>query len=131
MVEHLDPAGLHRGMLIEDRADQALVPVPVALTRRRGMQPDPAAARTDVLLQGGPLVGTQQVTGLRSGVGVVEGDGLEAGEIGVIEDAWLRARLAALDDVDELTAILADSWRQVAPRKLQDAHPELGRAGAD
>ncbi|MCX4531100.1 MmcQ/YjbR family DNA-binding protein [Streptomyces sp. NBC_00841] len=45
--------------------------------------------------------------------------------------AWLRVRLAALDDVDELTAILADSWRQAAPRKLQDAHPELGWAAVD
>lgn len=44
---------------------------------------------------------------------------------------WLRVRLAALDDVDELTAILADSWRQAATRKLQDAHPELGLAATD
>ncbi|MEV7237393.1 MmcQ/YjbR family DNA-binding protein [Streptomyces sp. NPDC051020] len=41
--------------------------------------------------------------------------------------AWVRVRLAALDDVEELTAILTDSWRQAASRKLQDAHPELGR----
>lgn len=40
--------------------------------------------------------------------------------------AWLRVRLAALEDAAELTAVLADSWRQAAPRKLLDAHPELG-----
>ncbi|MFF9867140.1 MmcQ/YjbR family DNA-binding protein [Streptomyces sp. NPDC013953] len=41
--------------------------------------------------------------------------------------AWLRVRLAALDGEDELRAILVDSWRQAAPRKLLDAHP--GTAG--
>ncbi len=41
--------------------------------------------------------------------------------------AWLRVRLAALDDVDELRAILCDSWRQVAPRRLAAAHGDLGR----
>ncbi|MFG3504895.1 MmcQ/YjbR family DNA-binding protein [Streptomyces sp. NPDC047821] len=40
--------------------------------------------------------------------------------------AWLRVRLAALDDTDELYAILVDSWRQAAPRRLLAAHPELG-----
>ncbi|MFJ6852173.1 MmcQ/YjbR family DNA-binding protein [Streptomyces sp. NPDC091271] len=40
--------------------------------------------------------------------------------------AWLRVRLAALDDVAELTAILADSWRLAAPRRLAAEHPELG-----
>ncbi|MFD9497772.1 MmcQ/YjbR family DNA-binding protein [Streptomyces sp. NPDC060035] len=40
--------------------------------------------------------------------------------------AWLRVRLAALEDAAELTAVLTDSWRQAAPRKLLDAHPELG-----
>ncbi|MFE6041335.1 MmcQ/YjbR family DNA-binding protein [Streptomyces sp. NPDC056452] len=39
--------------------------------------------------------------------------------------AWLRVRLAALEDAVELTAVLTDSWRQAAPRKLLDAHPEL------
>ncbi|QNE73640.1 MmcQ/YjbR family DNA-binding protein [Streptomyces finlayi] len=39
--------------------------------------------------------------------------------------AWVRVRLAALEDTGELRAILADSWRQAAPRKLLDAHPEL------
>ncbi|GGW23487.1 MmcQ/YjbR family DNA-binding protein [Streptomyces xantholiticus] len=39
--------------------------------------------------------------------------------------AWLRVRLEALEGDDELRAILLDSWRQAAPRKLLDAHPEL------
>ncbi|BCM71000.1 hypothetical protein EASAB2608_06334 [Streptomyces sp. EAS-AB2608] len=40
--------------------------------------------------------------------------------------AWVRARLAALEDEEELRDILADSWRQAAPTRLLDAHPELG-----
>ncbi|MGW6403395.1 MmcQ/YjbR family DNA-binding protein [Streptomyces sp. NBC_01003] len=40
--------------------------------------------------------------------------------------AWVRVRLAALDDGDELRDILTDSWRQAAPGRLLDAHPELG-----
>ncbi|WP_372344165.1 MmcQ/YjbR family DNA-binding protein [Streptomyces sp. KL116D] len=43
--------------------------------------------------------------------------------------AWVRVRLAALDDVTELRDILADSWRQAAPSRLLDAHPELGVTG--
>ncbi|MGW1494925.1 MmcQ/YjbR family DNA-binding protein [Streptomyces sp. NPDC002402] len=43
--------------------------------------------------------------------------------------AWLRVRLAALEDEEELYAILVDSWRQAAPRKLLDAHPELAGRG--
>ncbi|MEV6399797.1 MmcQ/YjbR family DNA-binding protein [Streptomyces sp. NPDC051907] len=39
--------------------------------------------------------------------------------------AWMRVRLAAVEDEQELYAILLDSWRQAAPRKLLDAHPEL------
>jgi hypothetical protein len=39
--------------------------------------------------------------------------------------AWVRVRLEALEDDDELRAILIDSWRQAAPRRLLDAHPEL------
>ncbi|MEV0280685.1 MmcQ/YjbR family DNA-binding protein [Streptomyces sp. NPDC050610] len=39
---------------------------------------------------------------------------------------WLRVRLTAVEDAGELRAILADSWRQVAPRKIADAHPGLG-----
>ncbi|MFF4165341.1 MmcQ/YjbR family DNA-binding protein [Streptomyces sp. NPDC001741] len=37
--------------------------------------------------------------------------------------AWLRVRLAALDDTAELTAVLVDSWRQAAPRRLHSAYP--------
>ncbi|CAM5572459.1 MmcQ/YjbR family DNA-binding protein OS=Streptomyces glaucescens OX=1907 GN=SGLAU_28460 PE=4 SV=1 [Streptomyces glaucescens] len=40
--------------------------------------------------------------------------------------AWVRVRLAALEDEAELRDILADSWRQAAPSRLLDAHPELG-----
>ncbi|MFF9791349.1 MmcQ/YjbR family DNA-binding protein [Streptomyces bacillaris] len=43
--------------------------------------------------------------------------------------AWLRVRLAALEGADELAAILADAWRQVAPRRLLAAHPELAGPG--
>lgn len=32
--------------------------------------------------------------------------------------AWVRVRLAALEDEDELRDILADSWRQAAPKRL-------------
>lgn len=32
--------------------------------------------------------------------------------------AWVRVRLAALDDVRELSDILTDSWRQAAPARL-------------
>ncbi|TXS44788.1 MmcQ/YjbR family DNA-binding protein [Streptomyces sp. t39] len=45
--------------------------------------------------------------------------------------AWLRVRLAALDDEAELRAILEDSWRQAAPARLRDAHPELGARRAE
>ncbi len=38
---------------------------------------------------------------------------------------WLRVRLAALEDEEELRAILLDSWRQAAPKKLLAAHPGL------
>ncbi|MFJ4620929.1 MmcQ/YjbR family DNA-binding protein [Streptomyces sp. NPDC088812] len=40
--------------------------------------------------------------------------------------AWVRVRLAALEDEDELRDILADSWRQAAPPRLLEAHPRLG-----
>ncbi|MEV4341821.1 MmcQ/YjbR family DNA-binding protein [Streptomyces sp. NPDC049590] len=40
--------------------------------------------------------------------------------------AWVRARLAALEDEAELRDILADSWRQAAPPRLLDTHPEVG-----
>ncbi|CAH9415917.1 hypothetical protein AMK14_18880 [Streptomyces sp. TSRI0445] len=45
--------------------------------------------------------------------------------------AWMRVRLAALEDAGELAAILADSWRQVAPRRLAAAHPELAASEPD
>ncbi|MFD8248267.1 MmcQ/YjbR family DNA-binding protein [Nocardia sp. NPDC059691] len=35
-------------------------------------------------------------------------------------NAWVRARLTALDDREELEAIVQDSWRQAAPRHLLD-----------
>ncbi|MEU1166976.1 MmcQ/YjbR family DNA-binding protein [Streptomyces sp. NPDC090075] len=43
--------------------------------------------------------------------------------------AWVRVRLAALEDEAELRDILADSWRQAAPPRLLDSHPELGLSG--
>ncbi|MFH9133643.1 MmcQ/YjbR family DNA-binding protein [Streptomyces sp. NPDC017524] len=43
--------------------------------------------------------------------------------------AWMRVRLSALEDADELAAVLADAWRQVAPRRLVAAHPELEAPG--
>ncbi|WP_369690135.1 MmcQ/YjbR family DNA-binding protein [Nocardia inohanensis] len=33
-------------------------------------------------------------------------------------NAWIRVHLSALEDLDELEAIIADSWRQAAPREL-------------
>lgn len=43
--------------------------------------------------------------------------------------AWVRARLSAIEDEDELRDILTDSWRQAAPPRLLDAYPELGVQG--
>ncbi|MGW0656377.1 MmcQ/YjbR family DNA-binding protein [Streptomyces umbrinus] len=40
--------------------------------------------------------------------------------------AWVRVRLASLEDSDELRDILADSWRQAAPTRLLESNPELG-----
>ncbi|MEW2527340.1 MmcQ/YjbR family DNA-binding protein [Streptomyces sp. NPDC047071] len=37
---------------------------------------------------------------------------------------WLRVRLSALADTAELRDILADAWRQRAPRRLAEAHPD-------
>ncbi|MEV0597720.1 MmcQ/YjbR family DNA-binding protein [Streptomyces sp. NPDC050315] len=34
--------------------------------------------------------------------------------------AWVRVRLAALEDLDELRDIVVDSWRQAAPSRLLD-----------
>jgi len=45
--------------------------------------------------------------------------------------AWVRARLGAIEDEDELRDILADSWRQAAPPRLLDLYPELGRQDTD
>ena len=42
--------------------------------------------------------------------------------------AWVRARLAAFDDEEELRDVLADSWRQAAPQRLLEAYPDLGVA---
>ncbi|MET9954097.1 MmcQ/YjbR family DNA-binding protein [Streptomyces sp. NPDC006339] len=39
--------------------------------------------------------------------------------------AWVRVRLRALDDAEELRAIVVDSWCQAAPPRLLKAHPEL------
>ncbi|GLJ91773.1 MmcQ/YjbR family DNA-binding protein [Streptomyces poonensis] len=45
--------------------------------------------------------------------------------------AWVRVRLAALEDETELRDILADSWRQSAPPRLLESHPRLGVPLAD
>ncbi|MFD5028907.1 MmcQ/YjbR family DNA-binding protein [Streptomyces sp. NPDC058405] len=37
--------------------------------------------------------------------------------------AWVRVRLGALEDLDELRDILVDSWKQAAPEHLVDALP--------
>ncbi|MEV6315428.1 MmcQ/YjbR family DNA-binding protein [Streptomyces sp. NPDC051776] len=39
---------------------------------------------------------------------------------------WLRVRLAALDDAEELAAILLDAWRLTAPRRLAEAYAAEG-----
>ncbi|MES4908299.1 MULTISPECIES: MmcQ/YjbR family DNA-binding protein [unclassified Streptomyces] len=42
--------------------------------------------------------------------------------------AWVRVRLAALDDTDELRDILVDSWQQAAPpRLLEQRAQKTGR----
>ncbi|MFG3254591.1 MmcQ/YjbR family DNA-binding protein [Streptomyces sp. NPDC048172] len=43
---------------------------------------------------------------------------------------WVRARLAALEDMAELRDMLLDSWQQAAPPRLLEAWPEL-RVGAE
>lgn len=42
--------------------------------------------------------------------------------------AWVRARLAALEDLAELRDILVDSWKQAAPDRLVESllGPERG-----
>ncbi|WP_173267204.1 MmcQ/YjbR family DNA-binding protein [Streptomyces pacificus] len=44
--------------------------------------------------------------------------------------AWVRVRLRALEGLDELRDILVDSWRQAAPDRLSEQHPELCPGGA-
>lgn len=39
--------------------------------------------------------------------------------------AWVRVRLAAVENVRELRSILTDSWLQAAPKRLAASHPEL------
>ncbi|MFD0268262.1 hypothetical protein ACFVGY_17060 [Streptomyces sp. NPDC127106] len=36
-----------------------------------------------------------------------------------------RVRFGALEATAELRAILVDAWRQAAPKRLTEAHPEL------
>ncbi|OII65461.1 hypothetical protein BJP40_16800 [Streptomyces sp. CC53] len=43
--------------------------------------------------------------------------------------AWVRVRLAALEDADELRDIVVDSWRQAAPPRLAELHPGLRPGG--
>lgn len=38
-------------------------------------------------------------------------------------NAWVRVRLTALDDRDELEAIILDSWHQAAPKHLLNNAP--------
>ncbi|MFC6064248.1 MmcQ/YjbR family DNA-binding protein [Streptomyces ochraceiscleroticus] len=40
--------------------------------------------------------------------------------------AWVRVRLAALEDLDELRDIVVDSWRQAAPSRLLDTFSGAG-----
>ncbi len=40
--------------------------------------------------------------------------------------AWVRVRLAALEDRTELRDILVDSWQQAAPPRLVEAFPGKG-----
>ncbi|MBZ4017694.1 MmcQ/YjbR family DNA-binding protein [Streptomyces purpurogeneiscleroticus] len=40
--------------------------------------------------------------------------------------AWVRVRLAALEDLDELRDIVVDSWQQAAPSRLLDTFSGLG-----
>ncbi|GAA2061673.1 MmcQ/YjbR family DNA-binding protein [Streptomyces albiaxialis] len=42
---------------------------------------------------------------------------------------WVRARLAALEDMDELRDMLLDSWQQAAPPRLLEAWPGLRVGG--
>lgn len=37
---------------------------------------------------------------------------------------WVRVRLVALEDLDELRDIIVDSWKQAAPPRLVETFPE-------
>lgn len=37
---------------------------------------------------------------------------------------WIRAHLAAVDDLDELRAMLVDAWRLAAPKRVAKAYDE-------
>ncbi|WP_245996385.1 MmcQ/YjbR family DNA-binding protein [Streptomyces armeniacus] len=37
---------------------------------------------------------------------------------------WVRVRLAALEDLDELQDIIVDSWKQAAPPRLAEELPD-------
>ncbi|WP_254406854.1 MmcQ/YjbR family DNA-binding protein [Streptomyces sp. GMY02] len=39
--------------------------------------------------------------------------------------AWVRVRLGALEDLEELRDILVDSWQQAAADRLLEAYPDL------
>lgn len=39
---------------------------------------------------------------------------------------WVRVRLRALEDLDELRDIVVDSWRQAAPPRLAEALGDVG-----
>ncbi|MEU8132946.1 MmcQ/YjbR family DNA-binding protein [Streptodolium elevatio] len=41
---------------------------------------------------------------------------------------WIRAHLAAVDDVEELRAILLDAWRMTAPKRVLKAYDEARAA---
>lgn len=42
---------------------------------------------------------------------------------------WIRAHLGAVDDVEELRAMLLDAWRMTAPKRVIKAYDEAHAAG--
>jgi hypothetical protein len=44
--------------------------------------------------------------------------------------AWVRVRLGALEDLDELRDILVDSWKQAAPERLTAGFPSPPAPGS-
>ncbi|MCF2527669.1 MmcQ/YjbR family DNA-binding protein [Yinghuangia soli] len=42
---------------------------------------------------------------------------------------WIRAHLAAVEDADELRAMLTDSWRMTAPKRVVKAFDEAAAEG--